>query len=190
MEYGDYEYYYNCAKNKYYDACSEINSCENRKRELNNQRQERIRQLNELKTELKNNKKAFEKLSKIANSGGNLNERLSQVKTKTSDAAANYSSMVSSTAVTNKDLNDVYSQETVATKNAICNLFDVLKARRDKLNAKIEELQQKLSQAETDLRNIESSIRSNEDSLWDWKRVKSNASFNMEYYRRKMNSSL
>lgn len=33
----DYEYYYNNARSRYYNACSEINSCVNRINALNSQ---------------------------------------------------------------------------------------------------------------------------------------------------------
>ena len=45
----DYEYYYNNARNRYYNACSEINSCQNRLNDLRVQQQNVINRINQLK---------------------------------------------------------------------------------------------------------------------------------------------
>ena len=43
----DYEYYYNNAKNRYYNACSEINSCQNRINDLQSQKKHTINKINQ-----------------------------------------------------------------------------------------------------------------------------------------------
>ena len=49
----DYEYYYYQAKNRYYDACSEINSCQNNVNNLEGNKQVKISGINNLKAQLK-----------------------------------------------------------------------------------------------------------------------------------------
>ena len=45
----DYEYYYYQAKNRYYDACSEINSCQNNVNNLEGNKQVKISEINKRK---------------------------------------------------------------------------------------------------------------------------------------------
>ena len=54
----DYEYYYYQAKNRYYDACSEINSCQNNVNNLEGNKQVKISEINNLKAQLKKYKDA------------------------------------------------------------------------------------------------------------------------------------
>lgn len=49
----DCEYYYNNARNQYYNACSEINSCQNRINNLGVQKQNTINRITVLKRILK-----------------------------------------------------------------------------------------------------------------------------------------
>ena len=61
----DYEYYYQNAKSRYYNACSEINSCENRISELGVEKQQKNNQINKLKTDIKNNQDALEGIEQM-----------------------------------------------------------------------------------------------------------------------------
>ena len=72
----DQEYYYNNAKSRYYNACSEITSCENRINELKSQQQQKIARINQLKTDHKNNQDAFEGMGLIIKSDENLNKKI------------------------------------------------------------------------------------------------------------------
>ena len=58
------------------------------------------------------------------------------------------------------------------------------------MNAKIIDLKKQLKQAETELDDIKNRITATEASLQEWKRIKTNASYDMEYYRRKMNEAV
>lgn len=53
----DYEDYYYESRSRYYDACSEVNSYENRANELRSQRQRKIIYINQLKSDLKRHQK-------------------------------------------------------------------------------------------------------------------------------------
>lgn len=186
----DYSYCYSNARRRYYDACSEITSCQNRINDLKNQRQQKINQINQLKTDIKNHEEAYEGVSQIIKSEENVNSKISDISNKTNQASSNYSSMVSSSNVINKILNDVYNNEMTSTKRTVSNIFEKLKTKKNELNAKIIDLKKQLKQAEEDLVNINNRIASTESSLQDWKRAKTNAAYDMEYYRRKMNEAV
>ena len=181
-----YESSYYSARSRYYNACSEINSCQNRLVELKNKRQQKIKQINQLKTDIKNHQEALASVTQILKSETPLNTKLSGIVNKTGNAAANYISMVNASNVVSKDISDVYNNEMTTTKNTLRSIIDNLTAKKNELNTKILDLQAQLRRAETELEDIENKIRSTEASLQDWRRAKSNASIDMEYYSRKM----
>lgn len=65
-----------------------------------------------------------------------------------------------------------------------------MKTKKTALNTKITELENEKKIAESDLKDIEDETRRKKTSLEDWKRSKSNASLDMEYYRQKMNEAV
>ncbi len=186
----DYEYYYNNAKNRYYNACSEINSCENRINELKNQKQQKINQINQLKTDIKNNQEALEGVNKIIKSDESLKSKLTGITNKTGLASTNFSKMVSSSNVTNKIITDVFQNESTKTKSTLTNIMQTLTTKKNALTSKITQLQSQLRSAETQLQDIGTAINSTESSLQSWRGTKSSASIDMEYYRRKMNAAV
>ncbi|MDR2157029.1 MAG: She9 / Mdm33 family protein [Clostridiales Family XIII bacterium] len=190
MAYGDYEYYYNHAKSKYYNACQEINSCQNRINSLRSQRQKTIKRINQLGTDIKNNENALAQMERIVKKEESLKGKVLAISGKTGAAAVNFSGMVKSANVTGKNLSDVYGDETAKTKSTLNNVLSTLKTKKAALVAKLAELRSQKKSAEHELQHTESRIRSAESDLAEWKRVKTGASYDMEYYRRKMQEAV
>jgi len=182
----DYKYDYDNARRRYYDACSEINGCENRIIDLRSQRQQKINQINQLKTDIKNNQEALEGITQIVKSDVSLNKKFIDIGSKTSQAADNYIGMVSASNVSSKNLSDVYKDETAKTKQTLSDIFESLKAKKTALSAKITDLKNQLRRAESELQDIENRIKKTEADLQSWKQTKTNASIDMEYYSRRM----
>ena len=86
----DYEYYYNNARNRYYNACSEINSCQNRLNDLRVQQQNVINRINQLKAEIRDHENAYEQMVQVVRHEDALNSKFSAVISKTDDASANF----------------------------------------------------------------------------------------------------
>lgn len=182
----DYEYYYNNAKTRYYDACSEITSCQNKINELNTQKTNKVNQINELATEITNHETAYEQMTAIVDSEEDLNAKILDISNKTTDAGDNYIAMVSCSDITSKVLTDVYSQEMTGTKATLESILTSLKTKKTSLNDEIIELKSQKTTAESELEGIKSSLSSYETSKDDWEWKKSCASLDMEYYHRKM----
>jgi chromosome segregation ATPase len=182
----DYEYYYNNARNRYYNACSEINKCENKINNLEAQRRQKINLINRLKVDIKRNQDALDRMIAITKSDGSLNSRVANVSNKTVQASVNFSGMVKSSNVINKSLIDVYSEETAKTKSILNQIFGSFEARKASLEARLMDLKTQLRNAEAALQDIENGITSNKASLQDWTVAKNNAAYDMEYYRRRM----
>lgn len=186
----DFESSYNAARSRYSNACSEINKCENRLNELRTQKQNKVNQINQLKVDIKDNQEAHDNLVQIISGDSNLNSGILNIGEKTSQAAENFINMVNSSDVTSKDLTEVYSVEMTGTKNTINIIFDTLNTKKNILSTRIAELQMELKTAEADLQDIEAAIKSTESSLQEWRRIKSNASIDMEYNRQKMYAAI
>ena len=186
----DYEYYYNNARTRYYNACTEITNCENRLGGLNTQRQQKINQINQLNTEIKNGQDALEGVGQTIQSEEGLHDKILGVTNKTSEAAANYCGMIEASDVTSKNLDEVYGDETTNTKRTLDSILESLKTKKGTLETEIEELQSQLRTAEADLLDIDNKISSTQTSIQDWIRARSSASIDMEYYYRKMNEAV
>lgn len=113
-----------------------------------------------------------------------------KISNATDQATVNYNNMISSDNIVKKNLNDIYSEEALNTKQTLNSILNTLRTEKNNLSAKIAELQAQLSRAESELSDIASGIRSAEGNKQDWNSVKSSASYDMEYYRRKMNEAV
>ena len=182
----DNEYWYNYYRSKYTGSCNEINNCDNRIYNLNNQRKQTVNRINQLKTDIKNTQTALDGVTAIIKSEEPLNNKLVTVTNKTSQASVNFSGMVISSDVKSKDLIDVYSAETTKTKNTLDSVLSTLKTRKNELSTKLSNLQSDLNRANSELENIDSNIRKTNSDLSYWKQQKTSNYYNMEDYRRKM----
>ncbi|MDR2492219.1 MAG: hypothetical protein LBD25_01980 [Coriobacteriales bacterium] len=185
----DHEYYYNAAKSRYYNACSEISSCENRISTLQDQRQKKVNQINRLETEVKDNQEALDDIVLMLKSEEALNNKVTDISGKTSQASTAFVGMVHSSDVASKSLSDAYGDELTGTKRALSNALTNMRTKKNNLSAKVSGSQSDLRQAKSDLHDIDNSIKSTKSSLGDWRTTKKNASYDMEYHRRKMNEA-
>lgn len=79
-----------------------------------------------------------------------------------------------------------YGDETARTKSTLTDVMSALNTRKNAVNAKISDLNSQLRAAENELQNIKNQISSTQADLAEWQRIRTNASYDMEYYRRKM----
>jgi len=122
----------------------------------------------------------------IIKSDQKLNQGITDIATKTDQASTNYCGMVRASDSASKSIEVAYSAEATSTKSTLGSILDGLKTKKNALVAKIEDLKSQLSRAETDLSDTDSSIRTTQTNLGDWRRSKTSASYDMDYYRRKM----
>lgn len=182
----DYEYYYNNAKSKYYNACSEINSCENRISELNSQKWQKVLEINQINTEIRNTQEALSNVEQMVRKDTVLTQSFTKITNATNEAANNYMRMISSGNVSNKNLNDVYRDETDTTKRILNSIFDTFRNKKNNLSNRIVELQNLLQRANNEYQSFDSAIRTTEANKQDWISSKRSAAYDMEYYKRKM----
>lgn len=182
----DYEYYYYESRNRYYDACSEVTNYENRANELRSQRQQKLSYINQFKADLRKHQNASTDLNTAINKDSELQGDLSKITSNVNLASENFGSMAKSSSVANRSLNSVYSTESSRTKSTLNSIFSTLRNKKTAIDNKVAELQDSINRAESELQDIESGINSANSAASDWRNERWNASFDMEYYRRKM----
>ena len=182
----DYEYYYYQAKNRYYDACSEINSCQNNVNNLEGNKQVKISEINNLKAQLKKYKDALSDIENAIKKEDDMQSSLSIINSSVNSISENFNNMAYSDSVTQKNLKDVYSTEADKTKSTLNSTFETLKSKKSIVTNKISELEVNIQRSETDLQNIKNEINSMNSNIQSWITTKNNASYDMEYYRHKM----
>ncbi len=179
----DYEYYYNSAKGRYYDACSNISSCEGRRSGYVNEKNRRINEITEINAKLRKHYEALEQIEKIIKLETELNDNCTTIKNAIDEAGLNFSAMVQSSDVSTKNLSDVYKDENASD---VGKIFDGIRVKKSNLNGKISELEERKRNAEKNLADADSGIRTCDSDISHWRGVKSSASIDMEYYKRKM----
>lgn len=182
----DYQCYYDSARSTYDNACYQMNKCENRLYELDRERKQTVNDINNYEKDLKKAGKALKDLKAVLKNESDLKRTLANVSTKTTQAASNFSSMISSSDSKSKDLSEVYREETTKTKQTLDQILSKLDEKKKILERKIEELEKDLKNAEQRLRDIKQDERNTKSDKGYWNGIKRSASNDMEYYRRKM----
>ena len=179
----DFEYYYNNARNRYYDACSEINSKENRIGELRNEKNRLINDINGYRAEITKYTEALDALEKAIKTRDDVVSSCDKSQSSIEEANVNFSGMIASSSITAKNLSDVYKTD---TRNKIDGVYEQLNLKKSSLNTKIAELKRQKSDSETALSLRDSEIRNANSDICYWESVKRNSSIDMEYYKKKM----
>ena len=145
-----------------------------------------INRINQLKAEIRDHENAYEQMVQVVRHEDALNSKFSAVISKTDDASANFAGMALASDVAGKNLTQVYGDETARTKSTLTDVMSTLITRKNAVNAKISDLNSQLRAAESQLQNNKNQISSTQADLAEWQRIRTNASYDMEYYRRKM----
>lgn len=185
MQYSNEELYWN-AKRRYNNACYEITNCNNRISALENNKQHLTNQINQLEADLKKANKAFDQIRKILDREETLNEKIQSVETKTQEASVNYTAMVDASDITSKNLSELYGEESRQTRLKVEAIMATVREKSSVLSTRVEELERSLNTANQDYDTTKQQLRSTKSEVSDWERIKRNASYDMTYYRRKL----
>ena len=186
----DYAYYYNNARSRYYNASSEITSCQNMQNELNHQKQNTINRINCLSTELSEYEKTLNQVSQIIKRESDVNSKITYITNKTTDASDNYTRMIISSDVPSKNLSTLFGDETEKVMCSMEDSFSTLNAKKELLSTKIADIKSQLTSKRHELDDIKCRIRTTASNEAAWKDEKRNASYDMEYYRRRMQETI
>ena len=182
----DNEYYYNYYREKYYNACAEINSCDQRIYSLQQQRKTISQSIISLNAKIRKLENTVEDLEDVLGCESKISSQMTTVNTKIQEAAVNYSGMVSSSDVANKDLTSVYSDDNATTKTTISNVFATVRTKKTNLSSDLSDLQAELQHKRNEQQSADKEIGIQQSNRSYWQQQKTNAYYNMEYYRRKM----
>lgn len=179
----DNEYCYSNAKNRYSDACSEINAKENRINELKNEKCRLLNELNFINSEITKYRNALADLEEAIKMQGDIEQSCDRSQVAVSEADTNFVSMAESSDAPAKSLNEAYKTD---TRSKLGGVFESFASRRSALNAKIAELEKKKKDTETAISMKESEMKTAYSDIEDLKTIKKNSSIDMAYYKNKM----
>lgn len=143
-------------------------------------------QVTTFKSDLKRHQKVLSELNAALKKDSILQDDIKSINNKIDSASENFGKMASSSSVANKSLSSVYSSESMKSQNTLNNIFSNLRNKKNTVNNKISELEENINRAESELQDINSGIDTACSAASDWRNVRRNASYDMEYYRRKM----
>lgn len=181
-----YKECYESARNRYNNAIYEQNVCYYKGLGLNQVKQLKIAEINSLNTQLNEHRNALTQVITILGKEWSVDQDVATIKTNTNTASENYTQMINHTDITNKDFTDVFEGEMTLTMNAVDSIFLSLGVAKSSLTSEVEDYELRLLNAQNELADIEADIRANNDLYNYYGGVKSSASYDMEYYRRKM----
>lgn len=182
----DYEACYYNAKSRYYNACTEINSCQRRIYDLKNYRRGVVSRINQLQADVRNTETALHEMAQVLRSEEPLNSKLAAVANRTDQAAANFSAMAAASDITGRNLSDVYGGEASKTHSELENILNTLKLRRKEVEDRLADLQNRLRQARAELDDTDAGIHAAESEQREWESIRRSAGNDMEYYKSKM----
>lgn len=179
----DNEYCYSNAKNRYYDACSEINTKENRIADLKNEKSRLLNELNQINSEIVKYTNALADLEEAIKMQGDIEQSCGVSRMSISEADTNFGNMAESSNAQAKSLNEIYKTD---TQSKLSEVFVNFASRRSALNAKIAELQKQKKDTETAISLKDSEMKTAYSDIESLKSVKNSSSIDMEYYKKKM----
>lgn len=182
----DNEYYYNQARNRYYDACSGINSCENRVNDLAREKNQVLADLNDLSAQLRRHQRASFELEGLVLCEDDLTDSLSTVANDMEDATDNFRGMAAASDTPSVNLNIVFSDEMTRTRSTLTASMNEFRSQKTNVDNRITQLEGAIRDAERRIVDLEQAIRITNSEADSWRSTKYNASLDMEYYRRRM----
>jgi predicted nucleic acid-binding Zn-ribbon protein len=185
----DYEYYYNSARSRYYEACSEMNACEGRGIDLRNRRQQVMSRINQINIDIGKAEETLETLDQTLKESEGLDQSILAVTDKLGKASTDFIAMVTLSGVSNRSMSDASAASDLAARRGLDGVLGDIKAKRAAQVAKVTDLKTRLRQAEAELQDIEAGIRAADSDQQYWRQRKACASYDIEYYRRKMNDA-
>lgn len=180
-----YEWEYDNSRSRYENACNEINSCNCRIYELENQKRSVIHEINQFHAMLRNMNEAFNGVTNLVKGKDSLNQSITDISKATEEASEAFRHMAESSSIDSKDLSAVYGDEISQTKAIAQEIMDTLKKSQNELVNRIHSLEIRLDHAYNDLQDIENRLRAEKMNLENLERSKRSAANDMEYYRRK-----
>jgi len=179
----DYTGSYETAKSSYYNAYAEMNYCVNRISELNTRKTQKVKEINQTETEIKNHREALDKIVKIvAGNCPDLSQKIPLITSKTSSASFNLVGMVGASEHPAKSLEDAFSGEIADTKRILGEVTQGLEDRKNTVNTRLSELEALLTRLKDELADLNSAINAEQITQDYWNRAKNNASLDMILY--------
>lgn len=183
---------YDSACSRYNEACYYRNACYYKGQGLQTQKRLKISEINNLNMQLNEHKEALSQVKKLKKYDDDIDKDIMNICYYTGVVSDIYKAMIvydvvyvyNDTKPTN--LTDVFDDEVKETIETMDSIFESFNTAQKSLNEKIETYKKQIKTAKEELKEIEKDIKNNDRDYDDWGKKKTSASYDMEYYKRKM----
>ena len=176
--------YYNIEQRNYYEYCSYIQTYQNRIGELQCDRQNRNVLADEKRNEIQRNQELYDSISNTTGNRDGLFSHLTKINSKVQEAAANFSTMVSSSTVNAFNLEEAFGENATNANSKLTEVFDFINSGKSSVSQMIETLNQELQTINSQIQEIDMEIRNAQCMIDQYESSKQTALVNMAYYEK------
>lgn len=176
--------YYNMEQRNYYEYCGYIQNYQNRIGELQSERQNKSILADEKQTEIYQNQDLYDSISNTTGNRDGLFSHLTKINSKVQEAAANFSTMVSSSTVNAFNLEEAFGENATNANSMLTEVFDFINSGKSAVSQMIEMLNQELQTINYQIQEIDMEIRNAQYIIDQYESSKQTALVNMAYYEK------
>ena len=177
---------YNSEQSRYYDYCGYIRSYENKISEYRSQRRKKCIEIDNKKDEIKKNEDLLESISNSTNNKDSMFSHLGKINTRVSEAATNFTNMVSASAVKAANLSNSFGEEATKANSKLSDIYQHVDNAKRTISNEIERLTRELRALEAEVNTLDSNISRAQGMISEYEGDKQRCLANMAYYRKFM----
>lgn len=175
---------YNIEVDNHNEYCDYIRSYSNKIDELRSERQRKCMQAEDKQREIQRNQELFDSINNTTGDRDGLFSHLNKINEKVQEAASNFSSMVSSSAVKAFNLSNEFGENATNANSKLTEVFDLIGKGKSAISGTIENLNQELQALNSRIQELDSEICRAQGMIDQYESDKQRCLANMAYYDR------
>lgn len=182
-----YDEYY-AAKRRYENAFIEKRQAENEITEIINRRNQIVNRVNELASERKLNDGSLAELQRSMSQNGDFDNSVRDTELKLESASTAFLAIGESSVGKPQNLTEVFDERNRSSKSAIGRTFEQIKNISSSIQGKIDDITRQINQLESEREDGQNRERYLNGVISDRNSAMNNASIEMAYHQRCLNS--
>lgn len=179
---------YLIAKKKYENAFIEKRRAENEINDILNRRQPIINAINDMVAERNRNSDSLSQLQNTSSQNNDLEDSVRDTDAKLETASQGFLAIGESSVGNLQNLTIVFDERNRKSKSSIKSAFDQIKNAVSLLKIKIDDLNRRIDQLEGELEDGQNRERNLNGVIFDQNRIMNNASIEMAYHKKYLNT--
>ena len=177
---------YDHARRDYDNASAAKRNAENEIIGIQNRRKQIVNEINSLESEKKLNEESLTELQKTTQHDSDISSGITDAATKLDTAATGFLAIGSASSCQLKNLNNVFDERDRNARTRISGIFENINSAKLSITSKINELTGNIRRLENEMEEGKQRERSLNNSIAEYSRAMSNASYSMAYHKRCM----